>query len=389
MANYHPEREKQIETDASDLAKGAVLSQKEPDGKWHPIAFYSKKFSPAELNYDIHDKEMVVIVDCFKEWRHYLIGSPHRVVVWTDHRNVEYFNSKILLNRRQARWSELLSDFNYEIRYRPGELNGKADALSRRADPELEGGETPLISMFKPNQLIMEPEQPTQVILPNQLLICPLSKKGRLPTRGTAGAAGYDLYSAENTVVPPHTRLAVSTDISIMTPTGTYGRIAPRSGLAVKQSIDIAAGVIDADYRGPLKVCLVNNSNTEFTVKEGDRIAQLILESNKTPKAILVDKLQDTECGEKGFGNTGVGQLIMDHKVMALRLQKSKNLQPEVSWAEDVLKAGIKDETWMNIKTALESGKVIDRFTLEDNLVLYKNRIYIPDNDDLKLTVSR
>ena len=83
---------------------------------------------------------MVVIVDCFKEWRHYLIGSPHRVVVWTDHRNLEYFNSKILLNRIQARWSELLSDFNYEIRYRPGELNGIADALSRRADPELEGG---------------------------------------------------------------------------------------------------------------------------------------------------------------------------------------------------------------------------------------------------------
>ena len=93
MVNCHPDHPKIIETDASDLAKGAVLNQLEPDGKWHPIAFYSKKFSDAELNYDVHDKEMVVIVDCFKEWRHYLISSPHQVVVYTDHRNLIYFNS--------------------------------------------------------------------------------------------------------------------------------------------------------------------------------------------------------------------------------------------------------------------------------------------------------
>ena len=80
-----------IENDASDLAKGAVLSQYEDsDKKWYPVAFYSKKFSPAKLNYDIHDKEMVVIVDCFKEWRHMLCGRPNRVVVYTDHRNLEF-----------------------------------------------------------------------------------------------------------------------------------------------------------------------------------------------------------------------------------------------------------------------------------------------------------
>ena len=97
LVNYHPQHQKIIETDASDLAKGAVLNQL---GKWHPVAFYSKKFSDAELNYDIHDKEMVVIVDCFKEWRHYLIGQW--VVVYMDHRNLEYFNSTKILNRRQA-----------------------------------------------------------------------------------------------------------------------------------------------------------------------------------------------------------------------------------------------------------------------------------------------
>ena len=89
LMHYHLKEPLMIDTDASDLAKGAVLSQYEnSDKKWHPVAFYSKKFSPAELNYDIDDKEMIVIVDCFKEWRHMLCGSANRAVVYTDHRNL-------------------------------------------------------------------------------------------------------------------------------------------------------------------------------------------------------------------------------------------------------------------------------------------------------------
>ena len=166
LAHFWPDRAKMIETDASDLAKGGILSQLEPDKLWHPVAFYSKKFLPAELNYDIHDKEMVVIVDCFKEWRHFLIGCPHKIQVFTDHKNLEYFNSTKVLNRRQARWAEILSEFDFVITYRPGEKNGKADALSRRTDPELEGGSESrrtVISLFKPGQLVMEPED--EVIL--------------------------------------------------------------------------------------------------------------------------------------------------------------------------------------------------------------------------------
>ena len=116
-----------IETDASGLAKGAVLSQYEDSHKkWHPVAFYSKKFSPAELNYDIQDKEMVVIVDCFKEWRHMLCGIPNRVVVYTDYRNLEYLQTTKILNRRRARWAEILSEFNFVITNHPSEKNGKA-----------------------------------------------------------------------------------------------------------------------------------------------------------------------------------------------------------------------------------------------------------------------
>ena len=96
---------------------------------------------------------MVIIVDCFKEWRHMRCGSPNRVVVYTDHRNLEYFQTTTILNRGQTRWAENLSEFNFVITYRPGEKNGKADALSQRTDPALEGGCDTPISMFKPLQL--------------------------------------------------------------------------------------------------------------------------------------------------------------------------------------------------------------------------------------------
>jgi len=89
LCHYHPERREQIETDASDLAKAGILSQYELDKRWHPLAFSNKHFLPAELNYDVHDKEMVVIVNCFQEWRHFLMGAPEQIVVYTDHKNLE------------------------------------------------------------------------------------------------------------------------------------------------------------------------------------------------------------------------------------------------------------------------------------------------------------
>ena len=100
-----------------------------------------------------------------------------------------------------------------------------------------------------------------------------LSLKGKVPTRGTTEVARYDLYSSENITLPPHTRALVSTDIAIQVPVGTYGRIAPRSGLAAKFNIDMSVGVIDADYRGHVKVLLVNHSNKDLKVTTGDRIA--------------------------------------------------------------------------------------------------------------------
>ncbi|KAB2030048.1 hypothetical protein ES319_D05G204400v1 [Gossypium barbadense] len=133
-----------------------------------------------------------------------------------------------------------------------------------------------------------------------------LSEKAVLPSRGSPLAAGYDLSSATDTKVPARGKALIPTDLSIAIPEGTYGRVAPRSGLAWKHSIDVGAGVIDADYRGPLGVILFNHSDVDFEVKVGDRIAQLIIEKIMTPDVLEVDDLDSTTRGAGGFGSTGV-----------------------------------------------------------------------------------
>ncbi|KAL3809807.1 hypothetical protein ACHAXA_010390 [Cyclostephanos tholiformis] len=133
-----------------------------------------------------------------------------------------------------------------------------------------------------------------------------LSDRATMPSRGSPHSAGFDLSAAERTVVPSGGRAIVRTDLSIACPSGTYARIAPRSGLAVKHMIDTGAGVVDADYRGPVGVVLFNFGPTDFVVEAGDRIAQLILEKVSMVHAVRVDELSDTVRGEGGFGSTGV-----------------------------------------------------------------------------------
>jgi len=123
-----------VETDASDYALAAILSIMTKDNEIHPIAFHSRTFSAPELNYDVHDKELLVIFEAFKMWRHYLEGSASPIDVVTDHKNLEYFSTTKILTCRQARWSEYLSQFNLVIHFRPGHLGTKPDALTRRWD---------------------------------------------------------------------------------------------------------------------------------------------------------------------------------------------------------------------------------------------------------------
>lgn len=150
-------------------------------------------------------------------------------------------------------------------------------------------------------------EPPHKITKTSPLLkVKKLSDKAVLPSRGSALAAGYDLSSAAEAIVPARGKALVPTDLSIAIPEGTYARVAPRSGLALKHSIDVGAGVIDADYRGPVGVVLFNHSDVDFAVKPGDRIAQMIIQVVVTPEVAEVEDLDATVRGEGGFGSTGV-----------------------------------------------------------------------------------
>jgi len=99
-----------------------------------PVAFHSRKFQPAEINYEIDDKELLAIVDAFKPWRRYCEGAMYQVQVYSDHQNLEYFTTTKVLNRRQARWAQELAGIDFRIYYRPGTQIGKPEALSRRSE---------------------------------------------------------------------------------------------------------------------------------------------------------------------------------------------------------------------------------------------------------------
>ncbi|MBW0472988.1 hypothetical protein O181_012703 [Austropuccinia psidii MF-1] len=131
LSNFNPSLPTILETDASDYALGAVLSQVNDSGE-HPIAFDSHKLLPAELNYEIHDKELLGIFWALKHWRAFLFPLSDSFEVLTDHSYLQYFMSSKVLAHHQACWAEFLSEFHFSITYCPGRLATLPDALSHR-----------------------------------------------------------------------------------------------------------------------------------------------------------------------------------------------------------------------------------------------------------------
>ena len=132
-----------------------------------------------------------------------------------------------------------------------------------------------------------------------------LHPEAKLPTRGSEGAAGLDLYAVERATLEPGGRAAVRTGLAVAVPRGFYGRVAPRSGLAVRHGLDVLAGVIDSDYRGEILCALVNHGREPFEIEPGARIAQLVVEAIATPDPAWAEDLEQTDRGAGGFGSTG------------------------------------------------------------------------------------
>lgn len=126
-----------------------------------------------------------------------------------------------------------------------------------------------------------------------------------VPNQAHIGDAGFDLCSIENIVIPPNNRVVVKTGIAMEIPFGAVGLIWPRSGLAVKQGLDVFAGVIDSGYRGEIQVCLFNSTSVPIEISEGQKIAQILFQEHLTYAMHVVESFETaTSRGTNGFGST-------------------------------------------------------------------------------------
>ena len=430
-----------VETDASDFALGYVLSQFK-EKRLHPVAFHSRKLNPAERNYEIHDKELLAILEAFKEWKHYLIGSVKPITVYTGHQNLQNFLTTKVWNQRQVRWAQRLADYNFKIIYWPGTRGGKPDALSRRPEycPE-EGAEHRKQSILKPENFevslihaddedegyISEPEPQESM----GIRIKRLSPKATIPTKGSRFAAGHDLYAINEFVIPLQGQVLAETGIVIRLPKGTYARIAPRSGLASKKGIAINGGVIDADYTGEIKVFMINHGKIDCRIQAGDRIAQIIIEKIDMSDMMEVDQLEATERADSGFGSTDLSpkrtttvvesapmifflqadkrnneffdtedmgkhpRLMKEHVLMSSAIISQVEMRTfNVELLNRVLTASGEDQEWLERKRELDRLKDKGRefpshWSSNGGLLYYKNRLYIPDDDGLKTVIAK
>jgi len=236
-------------------------------------------------------------------------------------------------------------------------------------------------------------------------------------------AAGQDIYALKDGTIPAQRQMLVDTGIPIGLPRGTYGRLAARSGMASEHGIAVGSGVIDADYTGEIKVILRNHGDTSYEFKAGDRIALLIVEKIQTHDAMEIDSLDDTGRGTQGFGSSDLGpkRLIaceeLKVKMYFLNpdpqdnsyfdeedIHRPSSLRNEItmlssamiaaiqmqtmddSFLDRIRTAGKEDDTWMARKVELHRLKekregLPKHWELEDGLLYYKNRLFIPSNE--------
>jgi dUTP pyrophosphatase len=228
--------------------------------------------------------------------------------------------------------------------------------------------------MIKPDQIVIAAASM------HPLLIKWLDDNAKLPIRRSDLAAGIDIMANQDIMIPPARRSPVKTGIALAAPPGTYARIAPRSGLAVKYGIDIGAGVIDEDYRGEIQGVLINNSTIPFQVRPGDRIAQLILEKILRAVPEETKDLSETIRGSQGFGSTGLEEILNARIISAVKAMK---FHPE--FCQRVHTKALQDDKYQLFLNTQQEDK--DRVVIE-GLIYFKGRLQIPDVEELRLEIA-
>jgi len=244
-------------------------------------------------------------------------------------------------------------------------------------------------------------------------------------------AARHDIYAIKAIRIPARGQVVVEPGIAVGLPPNSYARLAPRSGLSSKKGIDIGGGVIDADYTGEVKVIMINHSNDDCHIMKGERIAQMIIANVDMSDAMEVDKLEDTIPGEGGFGSTDLSpkrlvqtadtppvvcilqanhveneffgqEDINNHARLLLELVMVSSMtiskivltNYETNLIAKVVRAGSEDQEWCERKVELKGrislGQELPKnWQLKDRMLCFKNRFYIPNNDELKTEIAK
>ena len=200
-----------VEADTSDFALECVLSQYRAR-RLHPVSFHSPKLNSAERNYEIHDKELLTIMEAVKEWKRYLCGEEEPITVYTDQQKQHSFLTKKVWNQQQIRWAQELTNYNFKIVYGPRSRGRKPDGLSRRPEYRPEDGarhsEQSILKSehFQISVMYQKQSVETALILETResenLRIMKLSEKAIIPTKGSRFAAGHNIYALTDRLVP-------------------------------------------------------------------------------------------------------------------------------------------------------------------------------------------
>ena len=269
----------------------------------------------------------------------------------------------------------MLASFNFKIIYGPGSRSGKPDALSRRPEYRAEeGAEHTEQSILKPEHfsISLAQDEPLQEKLTKRMLaqqttaiqVMKMAGKAMLPSRGSRFPAGHNLYTLEDVLIPARGQKLIGTGIAIGIPQGTYTRIAPQSGLVYKESIGIGGGVIDADYRGEVKVIMLNYGKKNYQVQEGDWIAAMIIEKIDTSGMMEVDSLQMTDRGDKGFGSTDLSpkRTIAVEQVQPIMCQPYADSRENGLFSEN----DIRRNPWLLQGEVMVSSAIISKALLQE-----------------------